>query len=804
MKINHKVKGTFSILVILLLVIVIMNYWTFLNIETDSNFINNSGRLRAISFKMAHLAELIVYENDQQANNELKELIQFFEDTLVNVETGNESLGLKTLTHDDTIIRLKAINKTWKDEFKSLYEKVITSKDMNTLHMISRQVDNYVMEIDALVTGYSDYSNNKIEQAKLINWIFLFLAVVFGVVFSVLLNRRMFKPLQSIVSALTNISKGDTNLTLDYRSNDEIGQVTKALEKVATSIDALIEESEMLTHEAKRGALTKRGNIEKFEGGYKDILEGIHDVMDTLVGHIDAMPVAMALLDNEFNIMHANKMALKISKASLDQLIGKKCYNFLCSDVCNNDKCPGRRTLKKGESAFIEAVANEKYFDIETVPVRDGEGSITGMIEVVVDQTEIKAAQREAQNSSQAIASQMHAAKKQYEYQKKEVSKLIVALAKLAKGELDIETYVENADEDTRDVREDFKNINNSLEASVNTIKSYIQETSDILEALADKNFTLNIERSYLGDFSTLRESINFIIAQFNTILSEIDKSATQVEAGAEQVSSTGQILSQGASEQASSVEEISSIVTEVTEQTKQNAKNANKASDLSMKVKMDAQRGSDEMVEMLSAMDVIKESSKSISSVIKVIDDIAFQTNILALNAAVEAARAGEHGKGFAVVAEEVRNLAARSAKAAKETTELIDNSIHKVEDGYKTAHETAEALNKIVTGVTDAVDIIETIAEASSQQATAIAQIDTGVNQISQVTQTNTATAEESASASEEMAGQAHILKNLIDAFKLNDRNQELNSQKIEPLPNKSHDKLEISLDDNSFGKY
>jgi len=206
-----------------------------------------------------------------------------------------------------------------------------------------------------------------------------------------------------------------------------------------------------------------------------------------------------------------------------------------------------------------------------------------------------------------------------------------------------------------------------------------------------------------------------------------------------------------------------------VASQTKTNAENAGKANSVAEQTKDLAVAGNARMQEMLSAMDEINQSSNNINKIIKVIDDIAFQTNILALNAAVEAARAGQYGKGFAVVAEEVRNLAAQSANAAKETTALIEDSIRKAGDGTKIAKETAEALGRIVEGVEAVSSLVSGINAASTEQAAAIAQINEGISLVSQVVQANSATSEESAAASEELSSQAEALKKMIGQFRV-----------------------------------
>lgn len=309
-----------------------------------------------------------------------------------------------------------------------------------------------------------------------------------------------------------------------------------------------------------------------------------------------------------------------------------------------------------------------------------------------------------------------------------------------------------------------------SLAQSLDNMASSLEQKAELAQKIAQGDLTSRI--TIASEKDVLGKALQLMISNLNEVLGDVNNAAVQIAAGTSQVSDSSQSLSQGATEQAASLEEITSSVTELAGQTKANSENATQANRLAMEARQTAETGNSRMQGMVTAMSDISHSSKEIAKIIKTIDDIAFQTNLLALNAAVEAARAGRHGKGFAVVAQEVRNLAHRSAKAAQETTTLIEGAVKNVENGTLILNQTAEALNEIVTRAKNVANLVEEIATASSEQAQGISQINQGLAQVDQVTQANTANAEETASAAEELSSQAAQMQVLVSRFKLNIR--------------------------------
>ena len=342
-----------------------------------------------------------------------------------------------------------------------------------------------------------------------------------------------------------------------------------------------------------------------------------------------------------------------------------------------------------------------------------------------------------------------------------------------------------------------------------NGIIEHLGKIEANLAEIAGGNLTTEVH--VLSADDSIANSMVRTVDNLNTMFGEINSASSQVSTGSKQIADGAQSLAQGSTEQAASVEELSASIGEIAQKTKENAGMAERAAALASTIMLSAEKGNSQMGDMTNAVEEINQASQSISKVIKVIDDIAFQTNILALNAAVEAARAGQHGKGFAVVAEEVRNLAAKSAEAAKDTGGLIQNSMEKAELGARIAGETADSLAEIVSGITESSQIVGEIARSSEEQSLGITQINTGIDQVAQVVQQNSATAEESAAASQQMSSQSTMLEELISQFKLKDTgygNAGLPPKRApkaaDPSPIASYDDVYEPQGSGGFGKY
>jgi len=346
----------------------------------------------------------------------------------------------------------------------------------------------------------------------------------------------------------------------------------------------------------------------------------------------------------------------------------------------------------------------------------------------------------------------------------KSISKPISIVAdtidKLVAGSLDVSglgSVTEKADETGR------------LARAVEKLQLRLSHLTEELKIIADGDLSGEIAIEFEGD--EIGGSLSRTLETFSDMFNKINASTDTVSQAAKQIADNAQTLSEGASSQSSSITELSAAFAIITEKTKENSELASKASLITDNIKTKAVTGNQQMNDMISIVDEINEASQNINKVIKVIDDIAFQTNILALNAAVEAARAGQHGKGFAVVAEEVRNLAGKSAEAAKNTAKLIKTSVEKAKLGVRIAHETGDNFTEIVSGISESGDMVSSISESTKGQADEIAHVNTAVEHLVDVIHQNSSIAEESAASSEEMSGQTDMLVELVSHFKLKD---------------------------------
>lgn len=455
---------------------------------------------------------------------------------------------------------------------------------------------------------------------------------------------------------------------------------------------------------------------------------------------VDGAQANLMLCDEDLNITYANPAVVEMLRnrqnelraiwpgMNVDKLVGENIDQF--------HKRPEHQRRLLGDIAGLPANAEIKVgeleFSVNATAITDGEGNYMGNMVEWRDITEQKDAERQIENLIGAAVN----------------------------GELDNRL-------DTDNYQGFMLNLATSINKMMDTVVAPIQESSRVLEQLADGNLAETMTGEFHGEFASMRDALNKSVTNLADMVTEIRTGADSINTSANEIAQGNLNLSQRTEEQASSLEETASSIEELTGTVKQNADNAQQANQLATGARTEAEKGGNVVGNAIEAMSEINQSSKKIADIIGVIDEIAFQTNLLALNAAVEAARAGEQGRGFAVVAAEVRNLAQRSAGAAKEIKTLINDSVTKVEEGSRLVDESGSTLEEIVNSVKKVSDIIAEIAAASSEQSAGIDQINKAISQMDEMTQQNASLVEEAASASESMDEQAKGLTQLMTFF-------------------------------------
>ncbi len=348
-----------------------------------------------------------------------------------------------------------------------------------------------------------------------------------------------------------------------------------------------------------------------------------------------------------------------------------------------------------------------------------------------------------------------------------------------------------------------YRKILKDMNKTLDLVTEPVGNAIGVLNRVAEKDLSVKMSGEYFGDYADLKNAMNKSVKNLHDSIFQVAQTAEQVATASEQIRSGSEVIAQGASEQASSLEEVSSSLNEIASMTRQNTANARETNGLTQETRKGSEQGTDSMNQLSSAINKIKDSSDRTAKIVKTIDEIAFQTNLLALNAAVEAARAGEAGKGFAVVAEEVRNLAMRSAEAAKETELMINESIKNADEGVEINQQVIKQLEAVTKGIIRVNEVMTEIATASEQQSDGIDQVTTAVEQMNQVTQQNASNSEESSGAAEELGALAEKMRIMVAEFKIDHKDSVSNKmnfleKKVENKVNKAEIKFQKPKDD------
>ncbi len=599
------------------------------------------------------------------------------------------------------------------------------------------------------------------------------------------------------------IAAGDFSAKIHVRSENDA--VAKSLVKVIEVLQALQRELLRLTEASKEGQLSERGKAEQFQGAYAEVLRGVNVMLDAILIPIGEGNRVLGLIRGG-NLRERVEIACKGDHEKMKQAINGV-HGWLegliayVKGVANGDLTVQMDKASRDDQIhewlmLLKSNIGALVADANVLVQAAVEGRLATRADATKHQGDYRKIVEGVNNTLDAVIGPLNVAANyvdqiskgaipakitdtyngDFNVLKNNLNTCVDAVnALVADANMLSVAAVEgrlatraDASKHQGDFRKIVQGVNDTLDAVITPLNNI----KEVIDALGRNDMSVSLKGEYRGDFLALKEAFERALMEINGTLHQIVDAVEQVGQSAEQLKAASQNMASTSQEQSSSVEEVTSSVEETDTQVKANTDAANTANQLVMGTSQAANAGQTKMGAMTTAMNEINASAQNIAKIIKVIDEIAFQTNLLALNAAVEAARAGQHGRGFAVVAQEVRNLAGRSAKAARETAELIENSVKQVAGGVGIAKETSEALDQIVGNVVKVKDLVGEIASASAEQARGVTQINVAMNQVAKAAQEGSQQSEELAASSGELANLADRMREGVRRFKLRER--------------------------------
>jgi methyl-accepting chemotaxis protein len=570
-------------------------------------------------------------------------------------------------------------------------------------------------------------------------------------------------PLNVAAEYVDRISKGDIPPKITDTYNGDFNEIKNNLNQCIDSINLLVSDGVTIAQAAVEGKLDTRADASKHGGDFKKIVDGFNNTLDSVIGPLNVAAEYVDRIskgDIPPKITDTYKGDFNEIKNNINQCI--EAVNALVADakILSKAAVEGKLTTR--------ADASKHGGDFKVIV--DG---VNGTLDAVIGPLNVAAGYVDKISKGDIPTKITETYNGDFNTIKNNLNVCIDAVNLLvADAEMLSKAAVEGKLETRADASKhqgDFKKIVSGVNDTLDAVIEPINEAGVVLAQGAEGDLTVRVKGDYKGQLADLKNNINATFESLEGTISQVNASSTQVASASGQIATGSQSLAEAASEQASSLEEISSSLEELSSISKQNADNSGQAKNLSQEASNSAKAGNVAMQEMTNSIGKIKTSSDETAKIIKTIDEIAFQTNLLALNAAVEAARAGEAGKGFAVVAEEVRNLAQRSASAAKNTSDLIQQATDNADEGVKISGEVVKTFAEINQSIGKVNDLIAEISAASLEQSQGIGQINTAVTDMDKLTQSSAANSEESASAAQELSAQVSELKNMISKFKL-----------------------------------